>query len=208
MGRPTLQQSQELDERIKAVALDLFLDQGFDAVTMEAVAKASNITKRTLYMRYKDKTELFSAALRKSREEWKFDDCESDLQRDESLEQELLVLAAALMDQALNPRTIKLSRMANAQAPNFPEEITGSYNISLSPRVRSIVSVLIRHKQEIHSRYLESLDMTAELFLGLITGIPVRLAGMGMIRDSEFEARRLGLAVKLFLDAVRRREMK
>lgn len=204
MGRPTASETLELNEKIKTVALNLFLDQGYEAVTMESVAEAADITKRSLYARYRDKSELFSAVMRKSKEEWTDQDIDALITNNTTLENQLLILAEALLKQALNPRIIKLARIATAQANNFPEEIKNSYDISLSPRIKSVVKVLKSHREEIENTYLDNVELTAELFIGLITGLPVRLAGYGMIRNAEFEKNRIGLAVKMFLKGIKK----
>ena len=49
------------DQRILAAAQALFIQQGFRATRMEAVAKASGVAKATLYSRYPDKESLFRA---------------------------------------------------------------------------------------------------------------------------------------------------
>lgn len=197
-GRPTGKESQQLDEGIKSVALELFLERGYEATTMEAVAAAAGITKRTLYKRYRDKAALFSAALRKSREEWSAPELEMAGRCGAALEEELLALANALLAQALNPRTIKLARIAAAKSEQFPQEITESYDISLSPRIASVAAVLERHRVEIAPDFRDDLPVLAELFVGIITGIPARLAGYGKLRGIQVESRRIALAVELF----------
>jgi len=203
-GRPTLEQSQELDEAIKSSALELFLDQGYEATTMESIAEAAGITKRTLYKRYNDKAELFSMAMRKSREEWVAPNLGTANKNGASLKDELVLLAEALLDQALNPRTVKLSRIASAQAVQFPEEITLAYDISLSPRVGAVADVLNRHERELSKKVIADLPLVAENFIGLITGIPSRLAGYGRFRGREFESRRVELAVELFIRGIQK----
>ena len=203
MGRPTAEQSLALDDKIKTLALELFLDQGFDVVTMEAIAEEVDITKRTLYMRYRDKSELFVAAMRsKAKDIWHFPDLSDVTQDAQSLEERLQLLADALIAHALNPRIIKLARIAAAQANMFPDEIKSSYNIALSPRIQSVVSALTLHKDELNAWSLENLEATAELFIGIVTGVPARLAGMGTLRDNQLEQERTRLAVKVFVTGI------
>lgn len=202
IGRPSVEQSREIDERIKSAALDLFLERGFDAVSMESIAREANVTKTTLYARYSDKSELFAAAWRASKEEWSFRDVEGLAAEYRTLESQLTALGDALLEQALSHRVVGLTRMAVAQAHNFPEEMIASYSTSLSPRIRSVAGVLKLHEGKIRARYLEDVDGTAEFFLGLITGIPARMAEMGVLRAPDFERRRVRRAVRLFLDGI------
>lgn len=212
MGRPSALESQQLDEQVKACALNLFLDHGFDGVSMEAVAKAANITKRSLYARYSDKSELFVAALKHSKHAWAFDVSGLDLENSNSdnpssankssLTESLLQIADALMAQAVDPMYIKVARMAAAVANQFPETVQQTYDIGLSPRLQSIKQILHRYQDEIAAPYVDNLELTAELFLGLISGLPARLASFGMIRAPEIEKQRVQLAVAIFVRGI------
>src|SRR4029453_705548 len=64
-GRPTLSNEQLLDR-----ALDLFLEQGFERTSIDAITAAAGMAKRTVYARYGDKLSLFRAALHRAIEEW------------------------------------------------------------------------------------------------------------------------------------------
>lgn len=202
MGRPSAIESQQLDEHVKACALDLFLDHGFDGVTMEAVAKAADITKRSLYARYSDKSQLFVDALKYSKHAWKFDISGLSLQANTTLTDALLQLADALMAQAVDPVYTKVARMAAAVADQFPDTVQRSYDIGLSPRIHSIKQVLITFQDEIAPRFVNDMDLTAELFLGLISGLPARLASFGVIRNPAMEKQRIQLAVDMFVHGI------
>src|SRR5262245_28968785 len=64
-GRPTLSNEQLLD-----TALDLFLEQGFERTSIDAITSAAGMAKRTVYLRYGDKESLFRAALERAIEDW------------------------------------------------------------------------------------------------------------------------------------------
>lgn len=202
MGRPSASESQQLDEQVKACALELFLDRGFDGVTMEAVAKAAGITKRSLYARYSDKSQLFVDALKYSKHAWAFDASGVTLQANTTLGDALLQLAQALMAQAVDPLYIKVARMAAAVADQFPDTVRRTYDIGLSPRMHSIKQILQQFREDIALDYIDNVDLTAELFLGLISGLPARLASFGMIRDPAIEQQRIRLAVDMFVRGI------
>ncbi len=201
-GRPTATQSIELEEKIKDTALNLFLDKGYDAVTMDEIAAAIDITKRTLYLRYKDKSQLFAAALRKSKDIWTFTDPASATSGQASLEKKLVKLGEALLEQALDPRVVKLARIASTQADYFPEELRNDYDIYLSPRIQSIVDVLKQHEKELDRYVTRDYPVIAELFISSVTGIPARLAGFGTLRSAQLEKKRIRIAVKVFLQGI------
>ena len=60
-GRPTLSNEELLD-----TALDLFLENGFERTSIEAICSAAGMAKRTVYARYGDKTSLFQAAINRA----------------------------------------------------------------------------------------------------------------------------------------------
>lgn len=205
MGRPTLEESRELGEQVIKAALALFLEKGYDATSMEGIASAAGISKRTLYARYTDKRTLFLEALRWSMRDWVFS-LPPTIELDSApLDSALLVAADALLRQALDPKYVKLGRIAAAQAEQFHTETAYNYNMSLSPRVRIIFDILNMHRDELKEAYLQDLETTAELFVSLISGMPSRLASFGTFRPKSFETERMRLAVELFISGIRKR---
>ncbi|MHA6619094.1 TetR/AcrR family transcriptional regulator [Pseudonocardia sp. DLS-67] len=59
-GRP---RSQEADAAILAAALDLLLERGVGATSIEQVARRAGVTRATVYRRYPDKTRLLIATV-------------------------------------------------------------------------------------------------------------------------------------------------
>lgn len=62
-GRPSPAQAAQLDQDVRESSLRLFLEQGYDGTSMDAIARAAGTTKVTLYSRYSSKEELFSSVL-------------------------------------------------------------------------------------------------------------------------------------------------
>ena len=55
-----------LDEKTEAIvdaARKAFLAKGFDAASMDQIALSANVSKRTVYNRFRSKEELFGAAI-------------------------------------------------------------------------------------------------------------------------------------------------
>ena len=51
-------------------SLDLFLDHGFDATTIDTICADVGMSRRTIYSRYGDKETLFKAALQRAIDQW------------------------------------------------------------------------------------------------------------------------------------------
>jgi AcrR family transcriptional regulator len=62
-GRPSRAAAALLGERILDAATELFLAEGYDGTSIEAVAQRARISKRTFYHRFPDKAALFGAVV-------------------------------------------------------------------------------------------------------------------------------------------------
>jgi TetR/AcrR family transcriptional regulator, mexJK operon transcriptional repressor len=58
-GRPTADRIIEIDLAIREAAQAIFLDLGFEATNVDAIAAAAGVSKGTLYARYRSKEALF-----------------------------------------------------------------------------------------------------------------------------------------------------
>lgn len=70
--------SEEKRAQILDAATELFLSQGFDAISMEVLAERAGVSKQTVYSHFGNKDELFSAAISAKCEEFKLADILSD----------------------------------------------------------------------------------------------------------------------------------
>src|SRR3954462_950393 len=68
-GRPPGGNAGGRRREILAAAEELFLIQGFGAVSMDAVAKQAGVSKKTIYCQFDTKEELFEAIMRAHMEE-------------------------------------------------------------------------------------------------------------------------------------------
>jgi TetR/AcrR family transcriptional repressor of mexJK operon len=63
----SLQNANQKQATIVKAALELFLEQGYAATSMDAVASQAGVTKQTVYRYYPSKEDLFTAVLEKIR---------------------------------------------------------------------------------------------------------------------------------------------
>jgi len=197
-GRPTRAEAAQLAERIREAALAVFLDRGFELTTMEAVAQAAGVTKRTLYGRYSDKHALFAAVVTWALSRW--DRPIPDVTA-EDLEQGLLAIGRPMLSWALDPDVVKLSRIAVAEADRFPEFAHNTQSLTWSPRMRAVMDLLQRHIDD-GALQIDDIESAAEQFLSLVTLMPARLAMFGITRSPEHEEKHLRRAVSLFLNGI------
>ena len=125
-GRPTKSAAIERDQRLIEVATRLFLDRGYDATSLDAVAEAARVSKPTVYSRYGDKRGLFAEVLRREIARWLAplaEAAEVQLTRssDISVEQRLIEIGREMLMFTCGPDAVAFSRMMTSQAINFPD---------------------------------------------------------------------------------------
>jgi AcrR family transcriptional regulator len=199
-GRPTRAAAAELEDRLRRAAYETFLENGFDGTTMEAVASAAKISKRTLYAKYPDKRALFATVLPWATSTLQWDESEPAA-GDGDLATELLDVARASLARAVDPKIIQLLRIAMSEVDRFPEFAESARTMAWSPRHRALVELLERHA-ELGEVTVDDADMAAELFLAMVSGFPMMLAAFGVRWDTRARERHLKRSVDLFLSGV------
>jgi AcrR family transcriptional regulator len=197
MGRPTRAEAADLKELLRHTALKMFLDHGYNGTTMEAVASAAGVSKRTLYAAYPDKRALFGSVVTWAlgRHEWAEPPPETST---DDLAGELTAIARSTLARALDPDIVRLSRMAMTEATRFPEVVGEAHSLVWSPRLRAVMDLLERHSLD-GTVKVDDPELAAEQFLAMVSAIPARLAAFGLFRPADVEARHLDHAVTLFL---------
>ncbi len=170
------------DEKTAAIvkgARQTFLAKGFDAASMDAIALSANVSKRTVYNRFRSKEELFAAAI--------LETCNRLLPLNlEEIEQTLPTneLMRALTNQflriSLEPEAIALRRIATFEASRTPA--LGRAYMENGPRL--LVKTCIPVMQRISKRENLEIDdyeraiwhlgslITEPLYTHVLMGIP------------------------------------
>ena len=190
-GRPSLSNEQLLDH-----ALDLFLAQGFERTSIEAICAAASMAKRTVYARYGDKTTLFRAALQRAIEEWIVPIERLRAAEVDDLEASLLAIGHILLANIMSPAGLRLLRLTNSESSRSPE--IGACNVEqgTEPTIAYLADLFTR-------RFGDRIApgdarAAAEGFLHLVTG-PAIDAAWGVQRDDLALARHINASVRLFM---------
>jgi TetR/AcrR family transcriptional regulator, mexJK operon transcriptional repressor len=201
-GRPKNAELEQREEHILEVAGETFLRHGFDGTSMDAVAEAAQISKRTLYIRYADKAALFNAVLSDLINRWLGHIDQIRLEEGE-LQQTLAVLARHLTTSALTPQSVAVNRVIIAESERRPRfgqlaNVTGR-----EPAIRAIASILRRHKDKLR---VIDFEIAADQFISLAVDRSLRLAYLGIKpRPAEIE-QWVAAAVDLFLNGATRHD--
>lgn len=203
-GRPTRAQAAQRHEELLDRALELFLENGFQLVTIDSIAAAVGMTKRTMYARYPDKRALFKAAVQRAIDRWVVPIERLRAAVTEDLEETLIALARIRLANAISPAGLQLQRIINAESYRFPEIFTQTYEQGMRPAIEFIAEVLRRHHKAGTVKITRP-ETAAAAFLSMVVGGPTRAIVWGGPVDEEDLDERIRYCVRLFLDGARRR---
>jgi AcrR family transcriptional regulator len=203
-GRPTREQAEQRHEELLDRALELFLEKGFELVTMDAIAASVGMTKRTMYARYDDKSALFRAAVQRAIDRWVVPTEILKNAETDDLEATLKAVARIRMSNAISPAGLRLQRIVNAESYRFPEIFTLAYEQGMKPTLEFLADLLRRHTKAGTVKITKP-DIAAASFLSMVIGGPTRAIVWGGSVDERALEERLRFCVRLFMDGARPR---
>lgn len=206
-GRPTREQAEQRHAELLDLALELFLEKGFELVTIDAVAAAVGMTKRTVYGLYEDKRALFTAAVQRAIDRWIVPVEALQAVESDDLEATLLAIAKIRLANAISPAGLRLQRVINAESYRFPEIHKLAYEQGQRPTIDYLADYFRRqHRAGVVK--ITRPEFAAISFFGMVIGGLVRgivWAGDRDAPDPEEIDERIRYSVRLFLDGARRR---
>jgi TetR/AcrR family transcriptional regulator, mexJK operon transcriptional repressor len=178
-GRPTLSNEELLDK-----ALDLFLEQGFERTSIDAITASAGMAKRTVYARYGDKETLFKAALKRAIEEWIVPVDRLREAETADFGETLAAIGDILVANLLTPAGLRLLRLTNAVSGQMPE--IGAFNVKLGtePTLAYLADLFRRYLGE-EAMAGQRAHLAASAFLNLVVGGPANAAAWGVEADPE-----------------------
>jgi TetR/AcrR family transcriptional repressor of mexJK operon len=201
VGRPTREQQEQRHEELLNVALDIFLEKGFDQTTMEEVAIRVGMSKRTVYARYEDKARLFRAAVHRAIERYTVSRAEVEALARKDLRETLIAIARQRIANVATPVATKLQRILTAQSHRFPELFHAAFEEGAGPTMGFLKDLFARYSKlgEIH---VSDPRRAAVAFLSLAVGGPARLIVAGNKIDGKEIEDHIRFTVDLFLKGV------
>ena len=119
-GRPTFQQARDLRESILDAALTVFLAHGFEAASLEGVARRAGVAKLTLYRHFESKDELFVQVAQRAQLRVR-GSLNVKIERAAPLEQVLRESISRLHEGFTQPDYLDVMRLVIAEARRFPK---------------------------------------------------------------------------------------
>ncbi len=196
-GRPTAQAAARLESIILEAATEAFLADGYADTTIEAVARACNVAKRTIYARWNGKPALFRSVIELLMAKWL--SAAGEWTETANLEDALNQAAARILSVALTPEAVALNRLLIAESARFPELPAMLHQAGASQGRARIAALLDR---AVADGKLPKLDtaFAAEQFMHLVLAGPQhRALGLGPRLDEKATGEWRKAAVELFL---------
>ena len=122
----------------------VFLDSGFDAASMNEIARMAGVSKGTLYVYFPSKEALFEALVRHDKREQVEQVCWMDEEADD-LRLALIDLAERLLANMLQPDRIAQLRIVIAVSARFPQIGEAFYEAGAEYGRRKLAGYLRRH---------------------------------------------------------------
>jgi TetR/AcrR family transcriptional regulator, mexJK operon transcriptional repressor len=185
---------------VREAAVATFVEMGYAGASMEAIARAAGITKRSLYARYADKRAVFADVIPWALARYTDGDVLAEV-GDADVETALLTLGRAALARATHPQNVRLKRIAFNEAAQFPEFNVSAESMMWAGRQRAATDVLRRYVER-GDIEVDDLELAAEHFLAMVEAVPARMADFGVFRSKAQQERHLQYAVRLFLRGV------
>ena len=201
-GRPTAEAAAALEAKILDSATASFLAEGYADTTIEAIARACNVAKRTIYARWNGKPALFHAVLQRLMAKWLSG--AGNWTESDRLEPALDIAASHILDVAMTPEAVSLQRLLIAESARFPELPLMMSEAGSSEGVVRIAALLDRAVTQ-GELPPQDTGFAAEQFLHLVvTGPQRRALGLGQAMDAQQLRDWRKATVALFLAGIRR----
>ena len=164
--------------QILDAATELFVAQGYGAVSMDAVARVAGVSKATLYAHFESKDRLFATIIE--------DACRTNI-LDASmlpdpatdLREALLAIALRMLRFIVAARSIAIHRVVIAESGRFPELGRAFYDHGPA-RVRAVLATWLAARDADGRLNVQKPAVAAEQFIGLLRSSVFVRATLGM----------------------------
>ena len=155
-------------ESILDAAKRLFLESGFGAVSMDALARVAGVSKATVYAHFASKEELFGAVIERECERY-FDRFSAGELDPQDVRASLTILGRRFLELILSPDAIALHRLIVGEVSRFPE--LGEIFWRAGPeRNHAQIEAFLTAAAAAGSLDIADSRLAAEQFTGLVRG--------------------------------------
>jgi TetR/AcrR family transcriptional regulator, mexJK operon transcriptional repressor len=185
---------------IIAAATTLFLRDGYAATTMDDIAEAAGVSKRTVYNNFADKDALFREVVMAAVgiAETFAADAAAELADPDDLPAALYALARRLAARATDPRVVQLRRLLIGEAHRFPDLAAEYYRLAPG-RVMATLATALEQLDRRGRLQVPDAQRAAEQLAFLVLGPALDRAMFDGRRDTAALTRAADDGVRTFL---------
>jgi AcrR family transcriptional regulator len=195
-GRPPRAVAAALTGTIVEAAMRCFLADGYAATSLERVAAHAGVSKRTLYARFRDKPELFAAAVTALIDLWRTR-YPAPRRAAPDLAAGLAEAGAQMLEVSLSPEGLALFRLLVAEGARVPGLPAILADAGVGVGIERVAALFAAHG-------VSEPAVLAEQFQRLVVTAPqLRALGLGAPMDEPARAGWLGGCVATILAAAR-----
>jgi TetR/AcrR family transcriptional repressor of mexJK operon len=191
-----------LDERLLSAAMEVFLERGFAAATVDEIAARAKASKLTFYKHYGNKEALFEAVVKRQNAALVVETVGRAIPEGMPLERFLEATANRLLAALLKPETVKLMRVLHVEAERFPQFADIFNNAGPARGTMLLAAELEKHMTRGTIRRADAV-LAAEHFLHLALGELTRriLLGLRPAATNAEVSKRIAAGVDVFIRA-------
>ncbi len=205
-GRPSREASEQFRKRILDAATNLLLTHGYGATSIESIASAAGVSKRTFYHRFDDKKTLMSAVVAQLINSAR-PPARALLIEGGGLEQTLQNLARLMLRAALNPDILALYRLIVAESARFPDLAAAVAQAGGRQEAMQLIVELLMRDAKLKELGVANAAFAAEQFLQMVVSLPqMRAIGLGTPMSSDDLETWIRRSVALFLGGLKNLE--
>ncbi|MCB4805898.1 AcrR family transcriptional regulator [Methylobacterium brachiatum] len=203
LGRPPRGSEGDATLRILAAAKPVFLSEGYEAASIDAIAGSAGISKKTIYARFSSKEDLFEAVIVRFIEE-NVPAIESAASQAGPVAERLHRIALATLEVALSVDSIAVRRIIVAEAARFPEFARLLHDFGIV-RVAPLIERCLEEGNASGEIAVDDVRHTGDMFLSIAIRGFVDMAELGLERPGMSHVKRetLKRCVDFFMAACR-----
>lgn len=204
LGRPPRGSEGEATLRILAAAKPVFLREGYDAASIDAIAGSAGISKKTIYARFASKEDLFEAVIVRFIEE-NVPSIEQAAARDGPVAERLHRIALAMLEVTLTVDLIAVRRIIVAEAVRFPEFARLMHDFGVA-RVVPLIERCLEEGNASGEIAVDDVRHACEMFVSITVRGFIDKAELGLERPGLSHVKREALrrSIDFFMAACRR----
>lgn len=206
LGRPPRGSEGELTLRILAAAKPVFLKEGYEVASVDAIAGSAGISKKTIYARFSSKEDLFEAIIVRFIEE-NVPSIEMAAAHDGPVAERLHRIALAMLEVALTAETIAVRRIIVAEAARFPEFARLLHDFGVA-RVAPLIERCLDEGNASGEIAVDDVRHAGDLFLSITIRGFIDKTELGLERPGLSHVKRetLKRSIDFFMAACRKRD--